>query len=452
MSEESQVEEDPPDCNEAGLAKVMRLQYYFGGLNAVNWTLCLGAPLILLAGQWGANPFQIGILASFIYIFSPMQVVANVLLGRLGCKRMMLSGWSSRNLFILPVPLMIVFTGLEPAAWKIHVMILSLGCFGLFRAIGLTAQMPWIYGLIPPDRRGRFLSSYMMVVNICGAVIFLLSAFVFYAFSEQGAFGMIFFTALTCGFVAAFVLSRIPDVEKPESLSLKEIGQLCLQFMRQPSVFRRATITWGCYFAFAAPLIPFLIYYVSTEGIFTSEQAMLMALLNFIGGIAGSWFSRSWLDLLGIRFLSAVALGGLAGVMVVLFGLVWGTWAQGTPIPGMGTAMYAVVFTTGVFSSIWYTISMKMQPYITMERTRALQVSVFYSSGTFCAGLSSMVWGFLFRTPVESGGEVNIPLLLVYMGLSCVIFMVSSFLMARLPIQEAVPRPMNFFARVFPRK
>lgn len=452
MSEESQLRENTPNDSEAELAKIMRLQYYFGGLNAVNWSLCLGAPLILLAGKWGANPFQIGILASFVYIFSPIQVLANVLLGQLGCKKMMLSGWSSRNLFILPVPLMILFTGMEPADWKIYVMIFSLGCFGLFRSIGLTAQMPWIYGLISSERRGRFLSSYMMVVNLSGATIFLSSAGVFYAFSEQSAFGMIFSIALACGFIAAFVLSRLPDVEKPESLSLKEIGQLCLQFAREPSAFRRATMIWAGYFAFAAPLIPFLIYYVSTEGIFNSEQAMLMALLNFIGGIMGAWFSRSWLDLLGIRFLSALALGGFAGVMVVLLILVWSTWTNGEPIPGMGVAMYATVFTCGVFSSIWYTISMKMQPYIAVERTRALQVSVFYASGTFAAGISSMVWGFLFRIPIESGSEVNIPLFLVYLSLSCLIFLVSSCLMARLSIQEAVPRPMNFLARVFPRK
>lgn len=452
MNEEQQAEEDPPDCPDQGLNYIKRLQYYFGGLNAVNWTLCLGAPLILLAVEWGANPLQIGILASFVYIFSPIQVIANVFLGRVGCKRLMLSGWSTRNLFILPVPLMVIFGGMEPAAWKVYTLIFCLGCFGLMRSIGLTAQMPWIYGLIPQDHRGKFFSNYMIVVNMTGAGMFLISAIMFYLFSSQSSFALVFSLALLSGFVAASVLARLPDVEKPESLSLPEIGRLSMQFARTPSVFRRSTGFWITYYAFVSPLVPFLIYYVSKEGILASDQVMLMALLNFSGGIMGSWISRSWLDLLGIRFFASICLGGLAGTMVVLGGLIAATHVNGEPIPGMAIAIIATIFVVGIFSSALYTISMKMQPYVTQERTRALQVSLFYATGTLCAGLSSLLWGGLLRIPMPTGGEVNIYLLLGYVGLSCLVFMINSVMMVRLPIQEAVPRPMNFFARIFNRK
>ncbi len=432
---------------EIPLKPVMRLSLWFSAVNAANWTLCLGAPLVILIGEWGGSAFQVGVISAFIYIFAPVQIWSNVVMGRVGYKRLMVSGWSTRNLFLLPIPLMLLFYGLEPAQWKVYVAIIGLGFFAFTRSIAVTAHMPWLYGLIPEEHRGRFFSNYMLVVNLTGATMFLLSALSFRIVDSILAFNLIFWIALMSGFVAAWVLAKVPDVKKPEAVSLQEVNRLTLYFMRTPGSYRRVLIVWACVAACWAPLTPFLIYYVSRENILSSDYTMLMAFLCFVGGVAGSALSRSWLDYIGIRLFSVLGLMGMAFSMLSLLAVVGYAYWRQTPFEGMGVLLLVMMFFFGVFQAIWYTTGLKMQPYFTKERNRALQISLFQVASPFAAGISSIIWGGLLRTSDGVGEAVSVPALLLFFGVCMVILTVSSVYMIRMPIQEAIPRPFNFLAK-----
>ncbi len=429
------------------LKRSIRLNIWFSSLNAANWTLCLGAPLILLVGKWGGSAFQIGVIASFIYVFTPVQVWSNVLMGRVGCKKLMVSGWSTRNLFLLPIPLIITFYGLEAAQWKVYVAIVGIGFFAFTRSISITAQMPWLYGLIPEASRGRFFSNYMLAVNLTGAAMFLFSGVAFRLIDEGTALNIIFWVALFSGFMAARVLGKVPDVPKPEALSLETINRLTIHYLKTPGTFRRVIMIWAFAAACWAPLSPFLIYYVSQENIMSADYVMLMALLSFVGGVVGSVFSRSWLDYIGIRLFSLLGLAGMALSMLSLMAIIGYSYWTGIQFPGMGWTIQAILFFFGAFQAVWYTTGLKMQPYFTQEKARALQISLFQAMSPFAAGISSIVWGGLLRTSSDVASSVNIPSLLLFLLLSSVVLIICSYYMVRIPIQEAIPRPFNFLAK-----
>jgi MFS family permease len=433
---------------EATLKRAIRLNIWFSAINAANWTLCLGAPLVMLIGEWGGSALQVGIVSSFLYIFTPIQLWSNVLMGRMGYKRLMVSGWSTRNFFLLPIPLILLFYGLEAAQWKIYVAMIGVGLFACTRSIAVTAQMPWLYALIPEGHRGRFFSNYMLGVNLTGATMFLLSALSFSMVNNLLAFNLIFWIALMCGFVAAWVLAKIPDVEKPEAVSLREVNQLTWNFLRTPGNYRRVLFMWAWAAACWAPLTPFLIYYVSQKKIMEPDYVMLMAFLSFVGGVAGAALSRSWLDYIGIRLFSVFGLLGMAFSMVCTLAIISYEHWNHAPFEGMVFMLLTMMFFFGAFQSVWYTSGLKLQPYFTKEKNRALQISLFQIVSPLSAGISSIIWGGLLRAADGDVEVVSVPALICYFIVSLVILLASSVYMIRMPIQEAIPRPFNFLAKL----
>ena len=74
----------------------------FGFFNAINWQVALGTPMVLLAEALGASPVQVGAAYSFVFILTPVQVLATPLLHRFGFRQLMSAGWGLRSLFLLP--------------------------------------------------------------------------------------------------------------------------------------------------------------------------------------------------------------------------------------------------------------------------------------------------------------------------------------------------------------
>ena len=115
----------------------------FGFFNALTWQIGIGTPMVLFCEQLGASPFQVGLAYSFVFLLTPIQILATALLPRYGYKRVMLGGWAARTVFlIVPVWLAIVAQrwGLQP--WMAPALVGSVFGFCFFRTIGAAAIMP----------------------------------------------------------------------------------------------------------------------------------------------------------------------------------------------------------------------------------------------------------------------------------------------------------------------
>ena len=73
----------------------------FGFFNALVWQIAIGTPMVLFAERLGASSLQVGLAYSFVFLLTPLQVLATALLPRYGIKRLTMRGWAARSLFLV---------------------------------------------------------------------------------------------------------------------------------------------------------------------------------------------------------------------------------------------------------------------------------------------------------------------------------------------------------------
>ena len=86
----------------AGSLRRVQAAIVFNFFNAMTWQVALGTPMVLFAEKLGASAAAVGLAYSFVFVLTPIQVLATSFLPRYGFKGMMLSGWGARSMFLLP--------------------------------------------------------------------------------------------------------------------------------------------------------------------------------------------------------------------------------------------------------------------------------------------------------------------------------------------------------------
>src|SRR5688572_846519 len=104
---------------------------YFAFFNALNWQIATGTPIVLFMAYLDADSFQTGLVYAWPLLLTPVQVVATVLLPKLGFKRLTMAGWGARSWFLLvPLALSLLSAyGLKP--WMIFAMVAAMFCYSM---------------------------------------------------------------------------------------------------------------------------------------------------------------------------------------------------------------------------------------------------------------------------------------------------------------------------------
>ena len=132
---------------------------YFAFFNALNWQVATGTPTVLFMAYLGADSFQTGLVYGWTLLLTPVQVLATVLLPRLGFKRLTMAGWGARSWFLL-VPLVLALLARQGTApWMISAMVAAMFFYSLSRSVGAAAITTWLQGLVPESVRGRYWST-----------------------------------------------------------------------------------------------------------------------------------------------------------------------------------------------------------------------------------------------------------------------------------------------------
>jgi hypothetical protein len=116
---------------------------WFAFYNAMTWQIATGAPVVLLAELLGASPAQAGLAYSFLYLLTPVQVAATVLVPRLGYRRQSLAGWGWRRwMLVIPLSLAVLAPRIGVHPWMADALIASCFVFCLLRSMGMAASIP----------------------------------------------------------------------------------------------------------------------------------------------------------------------------------------------------------------------------------------------------------------------------------------------------------------------
>ncbi len=364
----------------------------FAFFNALAWQIGIGTPMVLFAEELGATPFQVALAYSFVFVLTPLQIVSTALLPRYGFKALMLGGWRTRS-FFLAVPAVLAITimaGAPERPWMVQVLVWSVFFFCVFRSIGAASGTSWFYAILPESARGRYFASDQFVSAVAGVATLLASAALFAFLPPYPALLAQYFIALAGSTISYYSLKRLPDAERPTSISLRTVMRDTPRHLLVPSRFRTyVMLAVGCA-VIATPIPPFAAYYLKVGAGLSTAQIMLAEVLRYSGVIVAAWLIRRWIDELGAKpfFLAAMVLYASVGIYWWLF-LERGFGG----LPGI----FAVYFLLGLGAATWAIANLNYLPSIVGSEDRTLTVSIHGAVTACVGGLSPMAWGFFLK-------------------------------------------------------
>jgi hypothetical protein len=196
--------------------------HWFNFYNAICFQIIMGAPVVLLAKDLGANSLVLGIIAAFTPLMTVLQVPAARYLGRHSYRSFALMGWMLRTVFIVTsaiVPLLLCFSN----GIRLGLLMAGLFFFNVLRGISSAAFLPWVTGLITGGMRGRFIALDHSFTYAGFLVALLLSALVMNGHAEPWRYSLVLWLSVAGAVIALLYLRQVPDSrEHGESRSFSE--------------------------------------------------------------------------------------------------------------------------------------------------------------------------------------------------------------------------------------
>ena len=404
----------------------------FAFFNALAWQIGIGTPMVLFAEQLGASPFEVGLAYSFVFVLTPVQIVSTALLPRYGFKALMLGGWRTRS-FFLGVPAIIALVALRgEQPWMVRALVGSVFFFCLFRSIGAASGTSWFYAILPEKVRGRYFASDQFVSAIAGVGTLLASAALFALLPVYWALLVQYVIALIGSSVSYYSLKKLPDAERPTSISLRTVLRDTPRHLFKTSTFR--TYVWlavGCAIL-ATPIPPFSAYYLKAEGDFSTGEIMLFEVLRYLGVMVAAWIIRRRIDTTGARPFFLLALGSYT-----LVGVFWWLFLENGfgGIPGI----MASYFVVGFGAATWGIANLNYLPQIITSEERTLAVSVHGAVTACIGGVSPVLWGAFLKSSDGPTRGLNVDVFQWFFVSVVVGAIVISYWLVRLPEEKGHP-------------
>ncbi len=420
---EANSEKDAGSGSNSSL-RPFRAGLVFSFFNAITWQVALGTPLVLLAERLGASAFQVGVLYSFVFLMTPVQVLSTAFLPRFGFKRVMLAGWGLRSLFLVP-PILLALTDLnDPQTWKVNVLIATMFLFCLMRAVGNAAFIPWLYAILPENARGRYFANDQIFSGIAGLLTLLTASLLFYLLRDSEAFFWQFTMAFAGALLCWWALSRLADGPRPNTISLRRIVRDTPGFCTRPGRFRQFLLVSVVFAVCSAPIPPFCAYYLKSMTPLEPAQIILFTMVQFSGAIVCALVLRGIVDRFGARpFLRlAVIFYALVALLWFLFLSMEVTWVW---------PLVVTYFLLGVGAAAWMNGSLNYLPTVMNEDDRPLMVSIFGAVTALVGGVSPIVWGGFLRAG-DDGIGVNPVAFQVFFAFTVVVQIFLFFRLSRL--------------------
>lgn len=179
-------------------------------LNVVSWQSLVGTVLVLHARALGIDTARVGILNSFIYFAGVLGLVTKPLAERVGSRRLLMAGWTMRNVLVAPV----ILTPWVFARWGLPSATLLLGAttllFCMTRSMAGIAWSSWQHEIIPPAHLARFYTLETILTRLLNVCFGVMAFFVLGHNPPLWRFAAVAAVGVTAGLLSIRTLARVP--------------------------------------------------------------------------------------------------------------------------------------------------------------------------------------------------------------------------------------------------
>ncbi|HEX5219644.1 MAG TPA: MFS transporter [Verrucomicrobiae bacterium] len=432
--------------------------FLFSAFNALSFQIVLGSPMILYAKSLDASATVLGIIAGMMPLLVIFQIPAASHIDRIGYRRFVLAGWSTRVLFIFAmalVPLAGLFLN-HPS--QLGLLLALLFCFNLSRGISSCAWLPWMTLLVPAEMRGRYLARDAAVQNLASFVTFLVAAFTLTGDTQPWQFAVLFAFSAVMGAVSLLFLKRIPDVPitAPTNASNAPIPWLEMARYAPFRKLLRALVAWSVAYG---GITAFTAAFLKVQADMSDGRILLLSSVAFIGGVSSLWLLGSRFDRFGSKPVLSAA--GIAWFAVMIGWLL----LAGGAISASLLVVLALQFFMGLLAALVNMANNKLAMGVVPQMGRNHFFAIYSVVANVTLGLSPIVWGLLIdaigkRSPVWLGLEWN--RFAFFFGAAAIAFLILVAIVRKLDEPKAasmeallreilIQSPQRFWLRFWPR-
>jgi MFS family permease len=420
----------------------LRWLLLFQAFNAVNFTIALGAPLVLTAQYLGAGPFYIGLLNALTPLLAGLNFFVTRWVDRLGYQEVLIRGWTFRSiflLFVIPLPFLV---GHAPEWVLVWGLVFPLVIFNVIRGLTAGAWFPWLTQIVPTENRGYFFGVEQRVINISALITLVGCGWFLGTEPEAWRYATLFFISLFFGVLSPWALRQVktpvemgPAPDRPPGLSglMKQVAHI---WRYRP--YRRAMrfVTIHNLGMFAVPA--FVIYYLRAEVALPDGIILKLQAMTTLGVLITSVAWGQLSDRMGSKPLLRISVTA----MMIIVGY-WTACATGIIVPNVWV-IGGVFLLWGVFTSAHAVSQFRLILGSTHKGDLTMSIAWFQVLMALTGGLGPMVWGALIeglRTPtLEVAGPESIAFT-VFFGGALLLGLVTQFFLSPLPEPKAVSTP-----------
>ncbi|MFA4945017.1 MAG: hypothetical protein WC789_10000 [Lentisphaeria bacterium] len=366
----------------------------FQFLNGINFTIALGAPMVLAARALGAGEALIGTLVSFTPFMVLLQALAVNAAERHGHRRLVLAGWGTRSFMILLVAPLPLLGRWLPAPVSLGILAALLLAFNIIRGYTAIGWLPWISRVVPEHLRGQYFGREQLFVN-AGVLLALAGSGQFLRLVDGAwKYSVLFLLCWLAGLGSVRFLAGVPaattGVAQPAAKAARRVGELlaaCRTVLAcQP--FRRL-MGFVALNNLALAAFPGFLLLFQKDGLRMAEGSiLLLAGCGTLGALLTGLFWGAFTDRHGSR--PVLRLGGV-GQLAVL-----GVWtlvaARLLPAPGaLGVA--AMYFLYGAVSAAVAIPQAKLMLAFCPKQELTVGATLHGMAAALCAGLAPLLWG-----------------------------------------------------------
>jgi MFS family permease len=458
MSRTGEHHAEASAAGEAAFPPGLHNAFLFSAFNALSFQIVLGSPMILYAKSLGASATVLGIIAGMMPLLVIFQIPAASHINRVGYRRFVLAGWSTRVMFIYAMALVPLTAGFVNPANRLALLLALLFCFNLSRGISSSAWLPWITQLVPAERRGRYLARDAAVQNLASFGTFLVSALTLAGETRRWQFAVLFAYSATMGAVSLMFLKRIPDVPTPDEPHSGAAPVPWLAMARY-GPFRKllhVLVAWSVAYG---GVTAFTVAFLKVHAGMAEGTILLVSSVAFLGGASSLWLLGSRFDRVGSKPVLSVA---NAAWVAVLIG--WLLMSGGV-FPDSLALVLTLQFLMGLLAALVNMANNKLAMSVVPVMGRNHFFAIYSVVSNVTLGLSPIAWGLIIdavgrRTPMWLGIEWN--RYTIFFGGAAVAFAAVLTVARRLDEPKAasmdallreilIQSPQRFWLRFWPR-
>lgn len=413
----------------AGIGQV----FGFVIFNALSFQMILSSPMVLYAKTLGASATVLGLIAGMMPLLVIFQIPASRHVVRVGYKKFVLAGWSTRVCFIFLMALVPVSEGFLTPETRLSLMLFLLFFFNLSRGISSCGWLPWITSLIPTQIRGRYLAREAAFAGAASFVAFVVAATILGATPVAWRFSTVFGFSAIAGVASLWFLRRIPESETPEQIRTSSTPVPWAEIASYPP-FRKLlwmNVAWSLAIG---GLTTFAIVFLKVVVLMPENEILYLNSITCIGGLGSLWLFGARLDRLGSKpVLTTASLGFL------LLSAVWALVA-GKMLQAQLVLILVLMLLTGIAQAAMNMANTRLAMAVVPPMGRSHFFALYSVVTNVVLGVSPILWGLFidaFLSLDTNLRGINVNRYTLFFIATALAFAVTAILCRRLEEPEA---------------